>query len=119
MSNLATACAASTNKPNPSSIDVNKKRVTVMGLGRFDGGVAATRWLARQGARVLVTDREPAEKLAQSVAQIADLPNVELRLGGHEEHDFTNADLIVVNPAVPPNSPFLKAAAAAGVAITT
>ena len=36
-------------------------------------------------------------------------------LGRHEEADFRNADLIVVNPAVRPENPFLKIAAAAGV----
>ena len=38
-----------------------------MGLGRFGGGVGVTRYLCSRGARVLVTDREPAEKLADSV----------------------------------------------------
>jgi UDP-N-acetylmuramoylalanine--D-glutamate ligase len=99
--------------------DFHGKRVTVMGLGRFEGGVGVTRWLANQGARVLVTDREPADKLAASVAQVANLPDVELHLGGHDERDFTTADLVVVNPAVPPTSPYLQAAAAAGVPVTT
>ncbi|MBI5865814.1 MAG: UDP-N-acetylmuramoyl-L-alanine--D-glutamate ligase [Planctomycetes bacterium] len=95
------------------------RRVIVMGLGRFEGGVGVTRWLAEQGASVVVTDREPAEKLAASVEQVRSLPNVTLRLGGHVESDFTAADLVVVNPAVPPNSPYLKAAIAAGVPFTT
>lgn len=93
-------------------------RVTVMGLGRFGGGVGVTRWLAAQGARVLVTDREPENKLAASVSEI-DLPGVSLRLGGHVESDFTDADLVVVNPAVPDTSPFIVAARRAGVPIGT
>lgn len=99
--------------------DFRGKRVTVMGLGRFEGGVGVTRWLANQGARVLVTDCDSADKLTASVAQVADLPNVELRLAGHDERDFTSADLVVVNPAVPPTSPYLQAAAAAGVPVST
>lgn len=90
-----------------------------MGLGRFEGGVGVTRWLAQQGARVLVTDREPADKLASSAAQIAGLPNVQLRLGIHNERDFTDTDLVVVNPAVPPTSPYLLAAQRAAIPITT
>ena len=31
------------------------KRVLVVGLGRFGGGVGVTRWLAGQGAAVTVT----------------------------------------------------------------
>ena len=42
------------------------KRITVAGLGRFGGNFAAARWLAEQGAKVLVTDKEPAEKLGES-----------------------------------------------------
>jgi UDP-N-acetylmuramoylalanine--D-glutamate ligase len=94
------------------------KRVTVMGLGRFGGGVGVTRWLARQGARVLVTDRLSADRLSASLAQLAGL-DVELRLGGHHEDDFRHADLVVVNPAVPDSSPFLQAAREAGVPIST
>ena len=37
-------------------INVEAKRVVVMGLGRFGGGVGVTRWLASRGASVLVTD---------------------------------------------------------------
>lgn len=99
-------------------VDVADKRVTVMGLGRFGGGVGVTRWLARQGARVTVTDLASADDLAASLEQIADL-NPTLHLGGHEERDFREVDLVVVNPAVPERSDFLRAACDAGVPVTT
>lgn len=89
-----------------------------MGLGRFGGGVGVTRYLAGQGARVLVTDQLQAEALAESVAKIADL-GAELRLGEHREEDFAAADLVVVNPAVDPRgNRYLQAARAAGVELT-
>ena len=50
--------------------DLSGKRVLVMGLGRFGGGVGVTQWLARQGAKVTVTDMAPAERLAESLRQI-------------------------------------------------
>ncbi|MFT7678711.1 MAG: UDP-N-acetylmuramoylalanine-D-glutamate ligase, partial [Planctomycetota bacterium] len=37
------------------------KRCVVMGLGLFGGGAAVARFLARQGAQVLVTDRRDAD----------------------------------------------------------
>lgn len=98
--------------------DWTDKRVTVMGLGRFGGGVGVTRWLARAGAKVVVTDKLPAEKLTASLEKIGDL-GVELHLGGHREYDFREADLVVVNPAVRNDSPFLQAARDAGVGLTT
>lgn len=105
-------------------LDIAAQRVTVMGLGRFGGGVGVTRWLAAQGAEVLVTDLDPAEKLAGSIAQVQDLVDrgaVRLRLGGHNVSDFTTCDVVVANPAVPRpwENRFLRAAHAAGIPVTT
>jgi UDP-N-acetylmuramoylalanine--D-glutamate ligase len=94
------------------------KRVTVAGLGRFGGGIAAARWLCQQGAKVLVTDRDSGEKLADSVKQLGGLA-IEYQLGGHRDEDFAEADLIVASPALPPNNKYLQIAKGAGVPITT
>src|SRR6266571_3072226 len=94
--------------------DLRNKRVTVAGLGKFGGNIAAARWLVEQGARVLVTDRTSADKLADSVKQLEGLP-IDWRLGEHREEDFTSADLVVASPAIPPMNRFLTAARNAGV----
>ncbi len=93
-------------------------KVTVMGLGLNGGGVASARWLARHGARVTVTDLRSADLLVESMERLAELP-VRYVLGKHDEEDFTGADLVIKNPAVPPSSPFLQAARARGVRIET
>lgn len=100
------------------------KRVTVMGLGRFGGGLGVARWLASQGASVLVTDLQPAEKLREPVEALGDLVRagrVTLRLGEHREHDFRACDVVVANPAVPKpwTNPYIAAARDAGVELTT
>jgi UDP-N-acetylmuramoylalanine--D-glutamate ligase len=94
------------------------KKVTVAGLGRFGGGIAVTRWLCSQGAKVLVTDLDSAEKLANSLKQLEGLP-IELRLGRHAEEDFAGADLVVASPAIPLQNQYLQAARSAGKPITT
>ena len=94
------------------------KRVTVMGLGLFGGGLGVTRFLVQRGACVTVTDVKDARALARSVAQLDGLP-VTLHLGGHVDSDFTEADAVVVNPAVPEHSPFLAKARAAGIVLET
>lgn len=105
--------------------DLAGRRVTVMGLGRFGGGVGVVRWLASHGADILLTDLDAADTLADSLAQIAPLVAsglVELRLGGHNVSDFTSGvDLVIANPAVPKpwENRFLRAAHAAGVPVTT
>jgi UDP-N-acetylmuramoylalanine--D-glutamate ligase len=98
--------------------DLAGKRVTVAGLGHFGGGIAVARWLVEQGSKVLVTDREPAEKLADSIQQLAGLP-IDYHLGGHRECDFTDAQMVVTSPAVPPSSPYIQAAIRAGVPVST
>ncbi|MGP1345828.1 MAG: UDP-N-acetylmuramoyl-L-alanine--D-glutamate ligase [Phycisphaerales bacterium] len=100
------------------------RRAVVMGLGRFGGGVGVTRFLASRGARVLVTDRGDERALRGALDEIGDLVRdgaVSLRLGEHRERDFTDADLVVANPAVPRawEDAYLNAARAAGVPITT
>ena len=87
------------------------KRVTVMGLGLFGGGLGVTRFLVRSGAKVTVTDSKSETDLRESVEQLRGL-SVTLKLGGHDERDFLDADLVIVNPAVPENNPFLKVAPA-------
>ncbi len=84
-------------------------RVTVMGLGLHGGGAAAARFCAGRGARVTVTDLQPEEKLAGSIEALADLP-IRFVLGRHEPEDFTGADIVVKNPAVPRNARYLAMA---------
>lgn len=88
-------------------------RATVMGLGLFGGGVGAARFLAERGAKVTVTDLKSAGVLARSIEELAGLP-LRFVLGRHDEADFASADLVVVNPGVPPDSPYLAIARDAG-----
>jgi UDP-N-acetylmuramoylalanine--D-glutamate ligase len=99
-------------------------RITVMGLGRFGGGLGVTRWVIAQGARVTVTDLDDAAKLEAPLRELA--PDIEAGrvrcvLGEHREADFRETDLVIANPAVPKpwDNRFLRAAADAGVPITT
>jgi UDP-N-acetylmuramoylalanine--D-glutamate ligase len=94
------------------------KKVLVMGLGRFGGGVGACLFLAERGARITVTDLAGENELAESVEQLRGLP-ITLHLGGHRDSDFTNSDLIIVNPAVRRNSPWLKLAIENNVPLTS
>ncbi|MCD6335356.1 MAG: UDP-N-acetylmuramoyl-L-alanine--D-glutamate ligase [Candidatus Latescibacteria bacterium] len=97
-------------------IDFTNKRVTLMGLGLFGGGVGAARFLIRRGASVTITDLRSDQVLAASVAALRGLP-ITFRLGEHREADFREADVVVVSPAVPKNSPFLQMAREAGTTV--
>lgn len=85
------------------------RRVLLIGLGSRQGGVGAARYLVEQGAEVRVTDLRSAEQLAPSMADLGGLP-IGWTLGEHREEDIVWADIIVRNPAVPADSPWLALA---------
>jgi len=95
------------------------RRATIMGLGHFGGGAAAARWLAGQGAVVTISDMADENALADSLPLLADVPIAAFHLGGHREEDFQRADLVVVNPAVRPDSPWLCFARQSGARLCT
>jgi UDP-N-acetylmuramoylalanine--D-glutamate ligase len=86
---------------------VRGKYVLVFGLGSLGGGMATTKWLLREGAIVRVTDKKDAQSLSSSVSALGRHRNLSFSLGGHNEEDIRWADLIIVNPGVPKESPFL------------
>lgn len=98
--------------------DYGGRAVTVMGLGLFGGGTTVARFLARHGARVTATDTRSEKELAPALEALRGL-DVRFVLGEHRVEDFTQTQLVVANPAVSPASPYLSAAAAAGVPITS
>jgi len=93
-------------------------RVLVMGLGRFGGGVGSARWYAEHGHDVLVTDGKTEYQLAESVAALRPL-GVRFRLGEHDAADFDEAEIVVVNPAIPFDHALVERARAAGATLTT
>ncbi|MDW7982050.1 MAG: UDP-N-acetylmuramoyl-L-alanine--D-glutamate ligase [Thermomicrobium sp.] len=99
-----------------SALDLRGRRVLVMGLGTRSGGLGVTRWLVHQGAEVTVTDLRTEAELRPSLEALRDLP-VRLVLGEHRREDFERAEIVVRNPAVPRESPWLALARAAGARI--
>jgi len=97
------------DKIHAMQYEFKDKNITVMGLGLFGGGVGVAQFLAKQGARVTVTDLRNATELSSSIKQLEGLP-ISYKLGGHSEEDFINGDMVVVNPAVPKNSKFIEIA---------
>lgn len=99
--------------------DLTGKTVLVMGLGRFGGGVDVARFAVEAGGHVVVTDGATEEQLAESVRQLSDVGDIELKLGGHDPADFARADTVVVNPAVRPDHPLLEIARQEGHVVTS
>lgn len=91
-------------------LDLTGLRVTVMGLGVHGGGLSVAQYLVARGAHVTVTDLRDAETLASSIAALP--PSCRTVIGRHEIEDFTDADLVVKNPAVPRHASYLQSAPA-------
>jgi UDP-N-acetylmuramoylalanine--D-glutamate ligase len=105
-------------------MQLTNMRVLIMGLGVHGGGVGVARWLLRRGASVTITDLASADKLAASLDALAQTERecktaIRYVLGEHRQADFTSHDMLVVNPAVRPDSPWLLLARDAGVRIET
>src|SRR6202142_1147677 len=92
-------------------MDVNNKRVLVVGLGK--SGVASALFLKAKGARVTVSDTKPEDQLKDQIPALLD-QGIAIETGGHGERTFGEQDLIVVSPGVPTDAPSLVQARALG-----
>jgi len=93
------------------------KKITVMGLGLLGRGVGDARYLAEQGAEIIVTDLKDKEALRDSVEKLEGFPNVSFVLGEHRLEDFRNRDYILKAAGVPLDSPYIEEARNAGIPI--
>ena len=91
--------------------DVTGKRVTVAGAAR--SGIAAAELLARRGAQVTLSETRREVPEAGVLLPLG----VRLELGGHETETFTEADLVVLSPGVPPETAVVQAARDRGVPV--
>ncbi|AEF82935.1 UDP-N-acetylmuramoyl-L-alanine--D-glutamate ligase [Leadbettera azotonutricia] len=88
-------------------------KALVMGLGLNGGGIESARYLALRGAEVSVTDLRDEKILAPSIEKLeAGIEGATIRyiLGRHDMEDFEKADMVIKNPGVRPDSPYLKKA---------
>jgi len=92
-------------------MDLNNKRVLVVGLGK--SGVASALFLKARGARVTVSDTKTPDQLKEEIPKLLD-EGIAVETGGHGERTFQNQDLIVVSPGVPVDAPPLVQARAHG-----
>lgn len=93
------------------------KKITVMGLGLLGRGVGDTKFLAEQGAELIVTDLKTREQLSESLEQLQSFSNITYVLGEHRLEDFRDRDFILKAAGVPLDSPYIDEARRAGIPI--
>ena len=92
------------------------KKVLIAGLGMLGGGVGVAKFFSENYAKVTVTDLKTAKELKTSLDKLKKY-KIRYILGRHDEIDFKTHDLIIKNPAIPENSPYLQVAKKAGTPI--
>ena len=92
-------------------MDLNNKRVLVVGLGK--SGIASALFLKARGARVTVSDSKPQDQLGKEIPLLLD-HGIAVETGRHGERTFREQDLIVVSPGVPVDAPPLVQARTLG-----
>jgi UDP-N-acetylmuramoylalanine--D-glutamate ligase len=74
-------------------------KVLVVGLGK--SGTAAALWLARQGARVTVSEAQDESAFDRRLLGELSRADIEIEFGDHKMGSFVDSDFIVVSPGVP------------------
>jgi UDP-N-acetylmuramoylalanine--D-glutamate ligase len=95
-------------------MDYKGIKALIMGLGLHGGGLQSALFLLKRGAEVTITDLRDEKILMPSINELdtvcknLGLPLVRYVLGKHEIDDFKNSDIVIKNPGVKPDSPFLQ-----------
>jgi UDP-N-acetylmuramoylalanine--D-glutamate ligase len=96
-----------------------KKTVLIMGLGNHGGGAAAANYFSSIVDYVIVTDLKAKDELEKGLSLLKNPKQIRFVLGRHDLKDFRDADLVIKNPAVPPDSPYIAHARKHGTRIET
>ena len=83
------------------------KKVLILGLGSLGGGVNIAKWLIKQKAYLRITDLKSESELKNSIKKLKKFKNIKFILGKHRKQDIKWAEIIIKNPAVKDNSPYI------------
>jgi UDP-N-acetylmuramoylalanine--D-glutamate ligase len=89
-----------------TAAEVNGKRFSIIGGAR--SGVAAAQLLKTHGGKVFLSDRAPAEKLAETVEALT-RAGIEFETGGNTDRAI-DVDAVVLSPGVPSDAPIVREA---------
>jgi len=105
--------------PEVTAEEFRGRRVTIIGLGKGRTTAGLARFLVGKGASVTVSDREPAEKLAEGLARLQGV-NVELVLGpSSDDLALAQPDFVFVIPGIRPRSPTILRALQRSIPVLT
>ena len=86
-------------------------------IGGARSGIAAAKLLKSHGAEVFLSDKAPAEKMQQAIAELS-RHNIAHEFGGNTEK-VLQADVVVLSPGVSSDVPLVKQALAKGLKVVS
>ena len=92
-------------------VEIKGSRITVVGAAR--SGLAAAKLLARRGALVFLTERDP---LDVAISEDLSTKGIRYEFGGHTSRAL-NADFLVLSPGVPTSSDLVQDALGRGIPV--
>ncbi|MGP8155126.1 MAG: UDP-N-acetylmuramoyl-L-alanine--D-glutamate ligase [Smithella sp.] len=84
-------------------MDFKGKKIVIIGMGKT--GIAAARFLGKQGAKVVVTDEKSFDQWDGEFKQIA--KEKWLKIGDYKASVLKGANMVVPSPGVPPDNDLL------------
>jgi len=96
-------------------MDLINKKVTVIGCRK--SGVAAAKLVKQLGGIPFVSDSNNDDKMALFVEELVN-NEIQFEVGGHTEKIY-DADLLVISPGVPSDSPSIKEALIRGIKVVS
>ncbi len=95
--------------------ELKNKRFSILGAAR--SGLAVAALLKEHGASVFVSDKAPADKMQQAVAELERM-GVPYELGSNTGR-VLDADVLVLSPGVPSSAPLVRGALEKGVRVVS
>lgn len=95
------------------------KTALVIGLGRFGGGAGAIKFLSDICKKILVCEQKTPAEFKDVMKELSGFKNIEFKFGAHQQQDFENKDIIILNPSVMVSSNIYRWAKNSGASVFT
>ena len=88
-------------------MNLNGQTILIIGLGKT--GIATARFLAKQQAKIVVTDQKTEADIADTLTEIRN-EGISIKIAPYDPSGLQGIDLVIPSPGVPPHDPLLSAA---------
>jgi UDP-N-acetylmuramoylalanine--D-glutamate ligase len=88
-------------------MDLNGQNIFIIGLGKT--GIATARFLAKQKARIIVTDQKTPGDIENALVELRNT-GINIDIAPYDIHSLQHIDMVIPSPGVPPHDTLLTEA---------